>query len=118
MTPKKTNDDGFWQCAFIMMNLLACVGVMWIMHMVKNIFIREGGQPRRDDQTVDEPQSRRRATLRTVATQSMSTWLRGRHDRFSPTPVADQGVFYRGLTINENLEVDAIPRDINARLAQ
>ena len=117
-TPKKTNDDGFWQCAFIMMNLLACVGMMWIIHMVKKIFIREGGQLRRDDQTVDEPQSRRRATLRTVATQSMSTWLRGRHDRFSPTPVADQGVFHRGLTINEDLEVDTIPRDINARIVQ
>ena len=33
-TSKKTNDDGFWQCAFIMMNLLACVGVMWIIHML------------------------------------------------------------------------------------
>jgi hypothetical protein len=116
--PQKMNNDGCWQLAFIMMNLLACVGVMWIIHMVKKIFIREGGQLRRDDQAVEEPQSRRRATLRTVATQSMSTWLRGRHDRFSPTPVADQGVFYRGLTINENLEVDAIPRDINARVVQ
>ncbi len=117
-TPQKINDDGCWQWAFIMMNLLACVGVMWISHMLKKICIREGGQQRRDQRAVEEPQSRRRATLRTVATQSMSTWLRGRHDRFSTAPAADQGVVHRGLTINEDLAVNAIPRDINANVVQ
>ena len=57
--------------------------------------------------------SRLRAELSTVACQSMSTWLGGARGRFSPTKDVDQGVFHRGLSINANVELDGVPRDIS-----
>jgi hypothetical protein len=98
-------ENTFVSWTFLAWNIFACIGVIWLISLVQRLFTQQGDrQP--------NPVARRRGDPRTVATQSMSTWLRGVRDRFSLTPLADQGVFHRGLSVNTNEERDTVARSI------
>ena len=47
---------------------------------------------------------------------SMSTWLSGPKDQFSPTKLCEQGVFVNGLSVTVDREVVAQAREINPRV--
>ena len=96
---RETDEGGdLYHWIFYVWSGLACIGVVWIVNFTQRLCDRRGSLQSGLDIITDTRQSTRlRAQSRTVACQSMSTWLGGAHGRFAPTKDADQGVFIEDL---------------------
>ncbi len=115
------DDRGRNSMLFIVWSIFAGIGVMWLMnkvHWFANKVQQFFGQERGRDirvalagllaLTIDLSVERRG-----VSCMSMSTWLCGAMDRYSPTRECDQGAFVSGLSVTVDREIIAQYRDID-----
>jgi hypothetical protein len=112
---------------FIVLNIFTGIGIMWLMNKLQLLvraaqewLSQEGGCDRCRDRGglagPSRPTRERDVERRHAACMSMSTWLSGPKDRFSPTNLCEQGVFVIGISVTVDREVVAQAREINPRV--